>query len=60
MRAVLRELELEAMTNRDAETLRQAVVVLRRVSTKPKGFWLAVLCKVLSDKADRLDEATVR
>lgn len=42
----------------DAMILRQAVEVLRQRSTKPKSFWLDVICKVLTVKADKLQSAS--
>ena len=38
----------------DSEILRQAVVILRRESSKPNGFWMSVLYRTLLGEADRL------
>ena len=39
----------------DADTLRRALVILQRESTKPKGQWMAILANVIIHAADKLD-----
>lgn len=39
----------------DAEILRRAARILRRESTKPNSFLLNTYCRVLTDKADKLE-----
>jgi hypothetical protein len=39
----------------DAETLRRAAEILRARSSKPRSFWLAVVCKVLLSAAAKAD-----
>jgi hypothetical protein len=41
---------------RDAYVLLAASRVLRRRSTRPKSFWLGVICRILESTASRIEE----
>lgn len=40
----------------DAQTLRAAATIIRRRSKRPRGFWLAIFCRVLTETADDIDK----
>lgn len=43
------------MSATDAKILRAAAVILRERSRKPRGFWLGIFCRILTDTADAID-----
>jgi hypothetical protein len=44
----------------DSDVLREAAAILRFHTKRPGNFWLGVLCKILTDQADKLEGATRR
>jgi len=40
----------------DANVLRSAVSILQKRSTKPDGFWMKTLCRVILNCADKMTQ----